>query len=269
MALHNLARVASATTGTGTLTLGSAVSGFLTFADAGVADGETVTYAIRDGSASEIGRGVYTASGTTLTRATIYESTNSGNAISCSGSQEVFITVAAEGLSGGRELIAEVTPTGVGTVTLSSSIPGYYKKLVIEFAIRGTQAANAVDGYLEFNADTTAGNYMAMETHRNAAGFGSNVDTNRIFAKSGISANSAPANGFAIGVIEIPQYANTNIRKIANALFTMEYDASSVHTQLFTSSVRWANTAAITRIDIALSAGNFASNTVIRLYGCM
>ena len=36
MALHNLARVTSATTGTGTLTLGSAVSGFLTFADAGV-----------------------------------------------------------------------------------------------------------------------------------------------------------------------------------------------------------------------------------------
>jgi hypothetical protein len=96
MALHNLARMTSATTGTGTLTLGSAVSGFLSFADAGVANAEVVTYAIRDGSASEIGRGTYTTSGTTLSRDTILESTNSGNAISCSGSQEVFITAAAE-----------------------------------------------------------------------------------------------------------------------------------------------------------------------------
>lgn len=96
MALHNLARVVSATTGTGTLTLGSAVSGFLSFADAGVVDGEQVVYAIRDGANSEIGLGIYTASGTTLSRSVIYESTNGGNAINCSGSQEVFITVAAE-----------------------------------------------------------------------------------------------------------------------------------------------------------------------------
>lgn len=96
MTLHNLARVTSATTGTGTLTLGSAVSGFLTFADAGVTNSEVVTYAIRDGSNSEIGRGTYTSAGTTLSRDTVYESTNAGAKIDCSGSQEVFITAAAE-----------------------------------------------------------------------------------------------------------------------------------------------------------------------------
>jgi hypothetical protein len=99
MALHNLARVTSATTGTGTLTLGSAVSGFLTFGDAGVVDAEQVVYSIRDGANSEIGIGTYTASGTTLSRDTVYESTNSGNKINCSGSQEVFITAAAENIN--------------------------------------------------------------------------------------------------------------------------------------------------------------------------
>src|SRR3990172_4414079 len=92
MALHDLARMTSATAGTGTLTLGSAVSGFLTFALAGVADGETVLYSIRDGANSETGLGTYTAAGTTLARTTIYKSTNSDAAISCSGNQEVFIT---------------------------------------------------------------------------------------------------------------------------------------------------------------------------------
>jgi hypothetical protein len=119
MALHNLARVTSATTGTGTLTLGSAVSGFLSFADAGVANGETVTYAIRDGADSEIGRGVYTTAGTTLTRATIYESTNGGAAINCTGSQEVFVTAAAENVWT-APTVTTVTTTNL-TATLNRS----------------------------------------------------------------------------------------------------------------------------------------------------
>ena len=89
--LYDLARMTTATTGTGTITLGSAVASFLSFANAGVSDGETITYAIKDGSNSEIGRGVYTASGTTLTRS-VLRSTNSNNAINLSGSAEVFIS---------------------------------------------------------------------------------------------------------------------------------------------------------------------------------
>ena len=93
--LYNLAGMTTATTGTGTITLGSAMSGHLTFAQAGVQDGETVTYAIKDGAASEIGRGVYTSSGTTLTRA-VLKSTSSNSPINLSGTAEVIITAAAE-----------------------------------------------------------------------------------------------------------------------------------------------------------------------------
>lgn len=46
--LYNLARMTSATVGTGVITLGSAVSGFITFAQAGVQGGETIAYAIAD-----------------------------------------------------------------------------------------------------------------------------------------------------------------------------------------------------------------------------
>jgi hypothetical protein len=92
MALHNLARMTSATSGTGTLTLGSAVSGRLTFALAGVIDGEKVKYTILDGANAESGIGTYTSSGTTLSRDTVENSTNGGAKISCSGSEEVLIT---------------------------------------------------------------------------------------------------------------------------------------------------------------------------------
>lgn len=96
--LANLIRHATATTGTGTITLGAAVSGFLTFALAGVATGDVVTYAIEDGSNREIGRGTYTSSGTTLSRDVILDSTNGGAAISLSGSAQVFVTASDEDL---------------------------------------------------------------------------------------------------------------------------------------------------------------------------
>jgi hypothetical protein len=103
--LKNLARMTTATTGTGTITLGSAVSGFLTLAQAGVGDGRKVSYGINDGANSEVGRGTYTASGTTLSRDTILASTNGGAAISLSGSAQVFITALAEDFAGDSLLL--------------------------------------------------------------------------------------------------------------------------------------------------------------------
>ncbi len=92
MSLHNIAGMTSATTGTGTLTLVTALNGYITFANAGIVTGERVTYTIRDGVNTEIGQGVYTTAGLTLTRATILNSTNSGSAITCSGNQRVFLS---------------------------------------------------------------------------------------------------------------------------------------------------------------------------------
>jgi hypothetical protein len=92
--LFNLARMTTATTGTGTMTLGVAVSGYLTFAQAGVADQTIVFYGIKDGSGSECGYGTYTASGTTLSRNAI-KSTNGNAAINLDGSAEVYVTAVA------------------------------------------------------------------------------------------------------------------------------------------------------------------------------
>lgn len=89
--LVNRAKMTTVTTGTGTITLGSASSGYQTFAAAGVANGDTVRYVIEDGTAWEIGTGVYTAAGTTLSR-TVSQSSNAGSAINLSGSAVVFVS---------------------------------------------------------------------------------------------------------------------------------------------------------------------------------
>jgi hypothetical protein len=92
--LVNRAKMTTATTGTGTITLGSAVDGYQTFANAGVANADVVRYVIEDGDAWEIGTGTYTSSGTTLSR-TITES-STGNLLNLSGDAVVFVTAAEQ-----------------------------------------------------------------------------------------------------------------------------------------------------------------------------
>jgi len=89
--LANRAKMTTSTTGTGTITLGSASTGFQTFESAGITNGLNVQYVIEDGANFEIGTGTYTSSGTTLTRGAVTESNNSDNAINLSGSAVVFI----------------------------------------------------------------------------------------------------------------------------------------------------------------------------------
>lgn len=82
------------TTGTGTVTLAGAASGFQAFSAIG--DGNTTHYAIVSGTNWEVGLGTYTSSGTTLSRDTVLESSNSGSKITLAGTSDVFCTYPAE-----------------------------------------------------------------------------------------------------------------------------------------------------------------------------
>ena len=85
----------STTTGTGTITLAGAVSGFQSFSVIGNAN--TTYYAIVLGSEWEVGLGTYTSSGTTLSRDTVLESSNGGTKVNFSaGTKNVFVTYPAE-----------------------------------------------------------------------------------------------------------------------------------------------------------------------------
>ena len=85
----------STTTGTGTLTLGGAITGFETFT-ANLSNGDTTYYCCTDNTDFEVGLGTFTSSGTTLARTTILASSNSNNAVNwSSGTRTVFCTLPA------------------------------------------------------------------------------------------------------------------------------------------------------------------------------
>lgn len=97
----NLVRVLTSSTGTATMTLGAAYSQlFMTSAEAGMIDGRTYSYLIVDGNNWELGKGVYTASGTTLSRVTVEASRIAGtlgtSKITLSGTAQVRIIEAAD-----------------------------------------------------------------------------------------------------------------------------------------------------------------------------
>lgn len=122
--LANWVKQATATTGTGTMTLGSAETGFIAFGDA-FADGDVVHYSIQDGNNREIGIGTYTASGTTLSRDTVLETLVSGTfdntsptAISLSGS--AVVSVVGSSFSQFKSGSGEPVSGGVGSANFGA-----------------------------------------------------------------------------------------------------------------------------------------------------
>ena len=95
LVLADRVKETTTTTGTGTYTLAGAVTGFESFATIG--NTNTTYYCCTDGDDFEVGIGTYTASGTTLARTTILQSSNSDAAVNwTSGTRTIFCTQPAE-----------------------------------------------------------------------------------------------------------------------------------------------------------------------------
>jgi hypothetical protein len=84
----------STTSGTGTITLGGAATGFQSF-QSRFAINNRVPYCVTDGNNWEVGLGTLTTI-TTIARTTVYESNNSNNLITLSGgTSSIFCTIPA------------------------------------------------------------------------------------------------------------------------------------------------------------------------------
>ena len=92
--LNDRVKESSSTTGTGTFTLGGAITGFETFA-AGIGGSNTTYYCIFENGTNnfEVGFGTLNGGASTLARTNIISSSNSDAAVNFAGATEVFCTV--------------------------------------------------------------------------------------------------------------------------------------------------------------------------------
>ena len=89
------AKETTTTTGSGSITLGGAVDGFV--AISGIGNGNSTYYTITENNDFEIGIGTYTSAGNTLSRAEVFSSSNSDDSkINLGGGATVFITYSAD-----------------------------------------------------------------------------------------------------------------------------------------------------------------------------
>lgn len=122
LVLANRVQETTATTGTGTVTLAGAVSGYQSFSVIG--NGNTTYYTITSGTAWEVGIGTYTSSGTTLARTTILSSSAGGAAITLAGTSTVFVTYPSDkAITDGYGLLP-VANGGTGATTLTGVVVG-------------------------------------------------------------------------------------------------------------------------------------------------
>jgi len=143
LVLADRVQVTTSTTGTGTLTLGSAVTGFQDFTVIG--DGNTTYYTITNSTAWEVGVGTYTSSGTTLARTTILSNSNGNTSpITLSGDSNVFVTYPAVAAS---DAATELRPIGATvasnaiTVTLGISTVAFRSTTLTSGALAVLQNA--------------------------------------------------------------------------------------------------------------------------------
>lgn len=122
----NRAWMTTSTTGTGTITLGTAKSNdYLTFAEAGIANSDTANYVIIDGTDFEVGLGTYTSSGTTFSRDTVIVSkvggTSGTSKLNLSGSATIFLTETASDAQAVYDLLVNLAANSVLARAASSA----------------------------------------------------------------------------------------------------------------------------------------------------
>jgi len=202
------------TTGTGTITLAGAETGFQSFSVVG--DGNTTYYAIESGSDWEVGVGTYTASGTTLSRDTILESSNAGSAISLSGTSTVFVTYPAE--------------RSVNTADIGTTIQAYDATI-----LKSADIGSTVQGY---DADTAKYDDATANFTGTLQNGGSNVvvDTDIGSTVQGYDINTAKYDDATANFTGNLQQGGTNVLT-GNQTITLSGDVTGSGSTSITTTV--------------------------------
>jgi hypothetical protein len=241
LVLKDRVKETTSTTGTGTVTLDGAVTGFQSFSAVG--DGNTTYYAITDVATGdwEVGIGTYTSSGTTLSRDTVLSS-STGSLISFgAGSKDVFVTYPSEKgvwLDAAGDVVqnnfSSITSGSISLTTGTISTGPTSGTDIANKTYVDTVATTAIDFHQPVRGEVpdTTGNLTA--TYNNgAAGVGAtltNAGTQATFAYGGVSWNTSDrvliynqTNAFENGVYTITDLGSGS----TNWVLTRATDADS------------------------------------------
>lgn len=266
--LANRAKMTTATTGTTiAVVLSAAVTGFQTFATAGIANGSYISYTIEEGNNFECGVGLYSSSGPTLYRAnaTVTDSSNSGNVIALGGSAVVFVTALAADLHSFSRKTANYTAVAGDKVIADTSGGSWTLTLpafpVVGAAVEVSDGASWATNNLTIgrNSSTIEGDAadMTMDIGNASAQFVYDGTTWQVYSQIGLQGGAADYE--AVGTIAsstldletgnvFSHAPSSNVTYVFNNPpasgiaygFTLKVAPSATVTVTWPSSVDWA-----------------------------
>lgn len=167
--------------------------------------------------------------------------------------------------------IATTTLSATQTTITFSSIPQTYTHLQIRWLGRTTRvsaSAGAGAFTIQFNGDTGT-NYSYHRLYGDGTSAGSDAGTTQSYGYCGeIIGDSATANAYDVGVVDILDYRDTNKYKTVKALFGGDINGGG-NCGLYSSN--WRSTSAITSLTIKVTNGSYdwKTNSSFALYGVL
>lgn len=250
LVLDDRVQETTTTTGTGTVTLAGAVTGYQSFAAIG--NGNTTYYCITDGTNWETGLGTYTSSGTTLARTTVLESSNSNNLVDFpAGSKNVFVTYPASQavlLTGTQTLTNKTLTSPTITGAVMSSMASSVITAGTAVSVSGTSVGfTNIPSWVKritfqlyaVSTDGTSGNLTAQFGTGGTPTYvtsGYNGTSSIIRGSTSTASAAAISSGFDL------------LRGLANTAFT---SGTFVFTLVDAATDRWVCSAVIARSDEA------------------
>ena len=165
--------------------------------------------------------------------------------------------------------IATTTVGAGGSSTITfSSIPSTFKHLQLRYIARDTTGVSDVAGMtVRFNGDSGS-NYTRHYLLADGGNVYSGGSANITAINGGlVLQGGAIASTFAVGVIDILDYGDTNKFKTYRVLSGVDTNSSSPVGYVDFESALWRSTSAITSIVCTLPSGNYAQNSQFALYG--
>jgi hypothetical protein len=209
LVLADRVKETTTSTGTGTITLAGAVTGFQSFAAVG--DGNTTYYTIagQGNSEWEVGIGTYTASGTTLSRDTVLASSVGAPSRTSfsAGTKDVFVTYPAERsvYSGGTDTLELPAPgsngnllTSNGTAWTSAAAPPAIPSGTVMLFVQ----TSAPTGWTK----STTHDNKALRVVSGTASSGGSVAFTTAFTSQGVSGS---VGAYTLATTEIPGHQHS------------------------------------------------------------
>lgn len=177
--------------------------------------------------------------------------------------------------TGNFESIATVTVGSNSQSTITfSSIPQTYTHLQIRGIARCDRAVTYFTPMIiQFNSDTTSGNYYAYHLLKgdttNASAYSGSAGSIAGGYAGDVAGGSGTASTFAANIIDILDYSTSGQKyKTVRALCGSEGQSTNSDNEIQFSSSLWKSTSAVTQIELKVNSGNpFVQYTSFALYG--